>query len=1011
MKKTTNNTKTDNPSHREEDSLRHITQDISVQTKDELAGFNEILKESLQESQLLLKQSQQITPLGTYKLDILSGIWVSSEMLDHIFGIDSDYNKTFESWISIVHPDWRKRMTDYFTNEVLGNKTRFDKEYKIIRQNDHEERWIHGLGDLKFDDHHQPIYMIGTIYDITERKQDDGLLAAVEYTDNIVTVKDLDLRIVAVNQAFLNASGHTSTKSIIGKTDAEVFGISDAVSTYMEDEKRAQKLKPGEFILREEPLRLPDGNMTTILTRKYPIFDSEGNLSCTGNVSTDITVRKKAEEALWLKNIIFDTSIAANSITGIDGIVTEVNEAFLHNMGFQKKDEVIGRPMSYFMNDRNEAQAIEKALKNTGQWVGNYTAKRRDKSTFIAHALAAALHDKNGEIIGYQSSVNDITDLKQAENALRKNEQMLLTVLDHFPGVVFWKDKQSVYLGCNEAFAKGAGLNSPTEIVGKTDFDLPWGEIEAVNYRTDDLNVMEKGKIKLHIIETQHQADGKVSWFDTSKVPLREPGGQVIGVIGVSNDITDRKLAEDALKESEVKYRTVADYTDDWEYWIDLQDNFLYCSPSCKRITGYKATAFIQNPELLFNIIYPADQKIFQIHKQERFVHPNNDELQFRIVRLDGVIIWIGHVCQPVYNESGNCIGFRGSNRDITERKKTEQRLKNSEQKYKLLSENITDGVFISRKGNLEYANKAMSHIFGYDEVDLEGFKLTQLITPELQGDFETFISIDSTSDKVNNIEIECIKKDHTAFYVEFYLKYVANEGVIYGVVHDITEKKQIQERNIVKAIIQTEEKERVNFSKELHDGLGPLLVIIKLYLQWSIRPLSDDSRKDILTKAEDILEEAIMTVKEISYKLSPHLLSYHGLTSAVQSFIHKLEGMNNLKIDFQSNIPERMEMEVEAALYRAIIECINNTIKYAQAQHINIKLDYAKNRINLQYKDDGEGFDIEKTLSGGKGLGLFNLQNRIQTIGGEIKMFSKPSEGVYYQITVPVKQVQTDKS
>src|ERR1035437_6348064 len=187
MKKTTSNTENDNPDQKEKDSLKNSTENISQQTKDELAEFNELLKDSLLESQILLKQSQQITPLGTYKLDISSGIWVSSEVLDHIFGIDAD---------SIIHPEWRKRMTDYFTNEVLGKKTKFDKEFKIIRQNDHEERWIHVLGDLKFDDNNQPIYLIGTVHDITERKQEEGLLAAVEHTDNIVTVKDLNLRII-----------------------------------------------------------------------------------------------------------------------------------------------------------------------------------------------------------------------------------------------------------------------------------------------------------------------------------------------------------------------------------------------------------------------------------------------------------------------------------------------------------------------------------------------------------------------------------------------------------------------------------------------------------------------------------------------------------------------------------------------------------------------------------------------------------------------------------------------
>jgi PAS domain S-box-containing protein len=970
-----------------------------------------LMEEALRESELFLKQTQQIAMLGTFTLDISSGKWSSSEVLDTIFGIDDEYKKTFENWIKIVHPEWRKTLSDFFMLEMIGIKTKFDKEYKIIRQNDHVERWVHGIGSLEYNDKNEPVKMIGTIRDITERKQAEEerkfLLAAIEYTDSIVTVKDLNLRIVAANPAFVNAMGLSSNKSMIGKTDAELFEVSpdtEPVKSYMDDERKAQKLLPGESILKEEPLVLPNGRIQTMLTRKFPIFDAEGKLFCTGNVSTDITERKKAEEALWLKNICFDSSLTANSMSGPDGLITDVNKSFLDIYGYQSKQDVIGKPIYHFFKDAIAAKAIISSLNNYGQWEGDFIAKRGDESTFDAHALTTILTDKDGKMIGYQSSVIDITFRKKAEEALRKNEQMLLAILDHFPGVVFWKDKKSTYMGCNQAFAIGAGLKSSSEIVGKTDFDLPWSKIEAENYRADDFEVIEKGITKLHIVETQHQAEGKVTWFDTSKIPIRENGGDIIGVIGVSNDITDRKMAEDALIESEQKYRTIANFTDDWEYWLDPGDKFIYCSPSCKKITGYSSSEFIQNPEMMDKIIFPEDLPAYQKHRQERLVKFHNTELQFRIIHLNGEIRWIGHVCQPVYNDSGIYIGIRGSNRDITERKKTEEKLKNSERKYKLISLNITDGIFISKDGKIEYANPSMSQIFGYEESELERLHLNELIIPERRDDFEAFISFDPSSDQVNNIEIECLRKDNSIVFMEIFLNHVASEMLTYGVMHDITKKKQLQEKSIVKAIIQTEEKERANFSKELHDGLGPLLSTIKLYLQWSIRPNSNRSRKEIIFKAEEILEEALTAVKEISNKLSPHLLTNYGLTSAVQSFINKLGETNAVKIDFQSNVLRRIEIEIEVALYRAVIECINNTIKYAKAKHIHIHLIDLGNHILLQYMDDGKGFDIIKILSEKKGLGLYNLQNRIQTIGGEIKMFSNLHEGVNYHINVPVK-------
>jgi signal transduction histidine kinase len=170
------------------------------------------------------------------------------------------------------------------------------------------------------------------------------------------------------------------------------------------------------------------------------------------------------------------------------------------------------------------------------------------------------------------------------------------------------------------------------------------------------------------------------------------------------------------------------------------------------------------------------------------------------------------------------------------------------------------------------------------------------------------------------------------------------------------------------------------------------------------MRPNSNKSHKEIIEKAEEVLEEALITVKEISNRLSPHLLINYGLTSAIQSFVNKLEETNTVKIKLESNLNRRIDAEIEVALYRAVIECVNNTMKHAKAKHISIILSDNKNQIQLRYQDDGEGFDINNKLDEKKGLGLYNLQNRIKTIGGDIMMFSKPHEGVNYNIIVPVK-------
>ena len=135
-------------------------------------------------------------------------------------------------------------------------------------------------------------------------------------------------------------------------------------------------------------------------------------------VLSDITSRKRIETALRIKNFVFDASITANSVADIEGVITEANDAFLR-LWCYSNDEIIGKPIPHFLNDPNDAVAILTALKNTGQWEGEYAAKRKDGSTFIAHGLATAVRDEHAQLIGYQSAVLDVTKRKQAEQTLQ----------------------------------------------------------------------------------------------------------------------------------------------------------------------------------------------------------------------------------------------------------------------------------------------------------------------------------------------------------------------------------------------------------------------------------------------------------------------------------------------------------------------------------------------------------------------------------------------------------------
>jgi PAS domain S-box-containing protein len=182
--------------------------------------------------------------------------------------------------------------------------------------------------------------------------------------------------------------------------------------------------------------------------------------------------------------------------------------------------------------------------------------------------------------------------------------------------------------------------------------------------------------------------NGNLFILSVNITPLYE-NGKIVGVVGFGRDITEHKKAEEALLESETKYRIVADNTYDWEWWRDPEGNFIYVSPSCKGVTHHEAGEFITDPDLLLRIIHPDDKSSFIRHQIEVEQKHSPGEIEFRILRPDGSLRWIAHGCQPVFDEQGHFLGRRGSNRDVTEHKWAEEALRESEKQLRHLSSQL----------------------------------------------------------------------------------------------------------------------------------------------------------------------------------------------------------------------------------------------------------------------------------------------------------------------------------
>lgn len=215
-----------------------------------------------------------------------------------------------------------------------------------------------------------------------------------------------------------------------------------------------------------------------------------------------------------------------------------------------------------------------------------------------------------------------------------------------------------------------------------------------------------------------------------------------------------------------------------------------------------------------------------------------------------------------------------------------------------------------------------------------------------------------------------------------------------------LNHQRTLLNKRILTAVLRTEEKARSRFSKELHDGLGPLLSSAKMSLTALSREERNAEQREIIDNTTYVIEEAIRSLREISNNLSPHVLNDFGLARGVQNFIDKSVAMHDVKIRFTTNLrSERYDTDVEVILYRVICELINNSLKHSGCTSINLSLSQNGPELTLDYSDNGRGFNPQAMMD--CGMGLSNISSRINSLGGSCSITSSKGKGMQAAIRV----------
>jgi len=335
------------------------------------------------------------------------------------------------------------------------------------------------------------------------------------------------------------------------------------------------------------------------------------------------------------------------------------------------------------------------------------------------------------------------------------------------------------------------------------------------------------------------------------------------------------------------------------------------------------------------------------------------------------------------------------------------QALEESEERFQKLFDSTVDDIFVTNmEEDIVEVNQAACDTLGYTKEELLKMKMSDIKTVQYKSTVAKNRRIIFENGSYQ-FESEHLTKDGRIVTVEFISRMISynNEKQILSVVRNIS-RRRMEERQVLSAVIQAEERERQRFAKDMHDGLGPLLSTIKLYANELRSATAEQTERDEMVRfTNELIDEAVVATRNISNNLMPSVIHDYGLIKAVDSFCDKVNKANKLNIKFETeNLEERLDQNLELIFFRVISELINNTIKHANAKNIFILLVKNEDKLDLYFKDDGIGFNVDEILTTKNlGMGLKNIISRVKSINGKYKFNSVPNQGFTIKIEVSI--------
>jgi PAS domain S-box-containing protein len=646
-------------------------------------------EEELLQKEQFLKETQLIAQLGTYALDLNKNNWTSSQVLNEIFGIDPDYTKTIDGWLNIIHPEYKNTMEDYLFNKVIFNKNRFDKKYKIIRRSDLTDRWIHGIGELVFDNDGIPVSMIGTIQDITDRIEAEETLRQSEekYRTIFDNVQDVFYQIDAKG-IIIEIS--PSVKYFTDFVREDLIG-SPVLDLYANPRDRETLLKhlsvTGELRDYEIDLKNKFGEIRRGSLNARMVLDDNGDVLQIRGSIRDITKRKIAEDALRDSENKFHDYIKFAPhgvfVSNENGKFVEVNAAASSITGYSEIELLTMDQNNLIAPD--SADSFRKHFQtavNNGYAKDEFQLAIKDNTKKFVSVDTVRISDQR-----YIGFFVDISEGKQIENALKLSESYLKetqTIAQLGTYTIFFESNKYEF---SDILIDIIGINDDAGFTLKDGINIlhpDWKNNVFEYFKKDVLQKKSKFDKKIKIIRP---VDSEERWIHCLGEVDFDEKGQPRKMIGTIQDITKRKNLAEALRSSEALYKSVLNASPDAIIVVELDGTIRMASPAALILYGAENSSQLLG-RYIFDFIVENDRdraKMNAIKMFEEYL----GSVEYSILKSNGSSFYADVNGDIIWDRFGQPTGMLFIVRDVTERKKVELSLTKSKNQLKKFASHL----------------------------------------------------------------------------------------------------------------------------------------------------------------------------------------------------------------------------------------------------------------------------------------------------------------------------------